>query len=469
MIHRVTDHIMQLSTATRRFLTVFAGLHVLACVAVRLLMDRGPTGAQAANWLFGYAILAFVISLAAIFVMLRRARRRDRQLSELAGEIEQGHYRALERLPSSVPRDDSLVAAMRQMASGLASRQHRLQESLAQMNAVLGSMIEGVIATGADGRILLANDAAIEMLSRTRDELIGHRLLDSARFTELRTAIEDAQRTREPQKTEFETIVPPRRQLQVSVTALPEPSSGGLTIVLQDVTDLRKMETMRRDFVANVSHELKTPLASIKACAETLRLGALYDNQANTGFVQQIEAQAELLEQQVQGLLQLSEVQAGELTLQRVPVDINNVCRCVIGQFDSEAVRRSVQLSLQAVDGPLVITTDEDAIHTIVRNLVSNALRYTRPAGSVVVRTGRESAQVIVEVVDTGIGIAADEQERVFERFYRVDEARSREQGGSGLGLAIVKHLARALGGSVTLSSRIGKGSQFRVSLPIRP
>ncbi len=456
-----------MSSAARRFLSVFIGLQLLILAGFRLLMGRFATVGPG-TWLVWYGLTALVVSLVMIIQWLRRGHRRDATITRLARQIGDGNFRAIDRLPWSPGTGNEPVRAVRQMSQDLEARQQKLQEHLAQMNAVLGSMIEGVIGTDTDGRILMANEAATEMLGRPLDELVGHRILDTVRFTELRSAIEIARRTRAPQTIELETTTAPRRRILASVNALTDPVSAGLAIVLHDVTELRKMETMRRDFVANVSHELKTPLASIRASAETLRLGALYDNQSNAGFVEQIETQAKRLEQQVQGLLELSEIQAGELPLDFATVNVNQVCRNIVGQFEAEASRNSVELFLELADEPLILNTDEDSVQTIVRNLTSNALRYTRPGGRVTVRTRQLPRQVMIEVADTGIGIPGEQRERVFERFYRVDDARSRERGGSGLGLAIVKHLAEALGGQVQLESRVGKGSQFRVLLPVR-
>jgi two-component system phosphate regulon sensor histidine kinase PhoR len=359
----------------------------------------------------------------------------------------------------------TVAAALTAMGESLGNRDSNLTERIAQMDAMLGSMIEGVIATDAEGRVLLANEAACDMLSRPSRELVGHRLMDTVRYTSLRTAVEEAQLTRTARTTEVETFAGPRRLLLASVTALSAPSRGGLAVVMHDITEVRKMETMRRDFVANVSHELKTPLAVIKACAETLLMGALHDDHVNTGFVEQIETQADSLDQQVQRLLDLSQAQSGAAEIEIQPVDINGACRQVVDAFLAEAEKRNVELVVEA-SGELLVDSDEDVVHAILNNLISNALRYTPAGGRVNVGTSRTSQQVVIEVRDTGIGIAPENQERVFERFFRVDKSRSRDQGGTGLGLAIVKHGAQSLGGSIELKSQIGKGSTFRLVLP---
>ncbi len=441
-------------------LTAFLGIQVLSYVAIRWLSG---TDGHALTW---FALLSAVMTSLLFIWFERRAQRETQVIVKIADEFSRRRYQ-LDQEPGPLSRHgQTIIRAMAQTATATEARDRGLAERISQMEAMLAGMIEGVVVTDFDGCVLLANEAAANMFSRPRTELIGRRLLDMVRNSSLRAAVEEVLLTRTSHTTELETFAKPRRLIVANVTALNAPSRGGLAIVLHDVTEVRKLETMRRDFVANVSHELKTPLAVIKACAETLLMGALHDQQANTGFVQQIENQAEMLDQQVQRLLELSQAQSGQAAIDIQPVDLNAACRQIVNSFLADAERRQVTLVAET-PGVLIAKTDEDAVHTVLNNLVSNALRYTPVSGNVVVRTRMEPGHAIIEVVDTGIGIAADDQERVFERFYRVDKARSRDQGGTGLGLAIVKHRMQALGGSVELDSQVGKGSTFRVLFPI--
>jgi two-component system phosphate regulon sensor histidine kinase PhoR len=223
---------------------------------------------------------------------------------------------------------------------------------------------------------------------------------------------------------------------------------------------------MRREFVANVSHELKTPLAAIKAYAETLRLGAIHDRDKNLQFVEQIESQAELLNQQIHSLLQLARVESGQQLWNIETVAINEVCQECVHRFQSEAESRGVTLSFNPHPQPPNAVADRDGVRTILDNLISNALHYTPRDGRVTVATERDGRFVVVTVTDTGIGIAPEHQSRIFERFYRVDRARSRDRGGTGLGLAIVKHLVQAFAGRIEVQSQVGQGSCFTFHLP---
>jgi two-component system phosphate regulon sensor histidine kinase PhoR len=209
-------------------------------------------------------------------------------------------------------------------------------------------MIEGVLAIDSGGTIMLVNDAACRMLSFQRAELVGRKLLDIVRIPQLHEAVERTQRHRIFSETEFQTLNPPRKTISARVSVLAEPSGSGATLVLQDVTELRSLETMRRDFVANVSHELKTPLASIKAYSETLRLGGINDQQRNMEFVYQIETQAELLNRQIHDLLELARLESDKKHLEISPISIDTICRECVLQFESEAKQCNVDLKIHS-------------------------------------------------------------------------------------------------------------------------
>jgi two-component system phosphate regulon sensor histidine kinase PhoR len=250
-------------------------------------------------------------------------------------------------------------------------------------------------------------------------------------------------------------------------TRLPGAPCPGVVIVLHDVTELRRLENVRRDFAANVSHELKTPLAAIKAYAETLRLGAINDSQHNLDFVERIEDQANRLHQLILDLLQLARVETGKEAFEFAAVPVSDAVADCIAQHADAAASAGVSLAAESSTDDIKVWADFDGVQTILDNLVTNAIKYTREGGQVTLCWRRDGQFAEIDVADTGIGIAIQDQRRVFERFYRVDRARSRELGGTGLGLAIVKHLAQAFGGDVGLTSELDKGSTFRVRLPL--
>ena len=417
-------------------------------------------------WVFALILSVLTSGLMALFSM-----RSMQPLSAFAQATRQVSIGKYDTDLAIRGRDDEwgdLSEAFEQMQTELNRREQHLLQNSQRLEAVLSSMIEGVLAIKPSGEVMLANGAACRMLKLTHPEIFGKKLLEIVRIPELAQAIEKTQLQRTFSKTEFKTISGSQRTLKARVSILANEEKPGVAIVLHDVTELRQLETMRQDFVANVSHELKTPLASIKAYAETLRLGALHDNEKNMQFIEQIEFQAELLNQQILDLLQLARVESGKKTFTITDFEINPICEASYQQFAEIAAERKLDFQLNLTQPSPVINADMKSIETIVKNLVVNAIHYTPENGSITIATYNKNDSAVIEVKDTGIGIAQDQQKRVFERFYRVDKARSRDMGGTGLGLAIVKHLAQSNGGSVHLESRLGKGSCFEIHLPLK-
>jgi two-component system phosphate regulon sensor histidine kinase PhoR len=359
-----------------------------------------------------------------------------------------------------------LAAAFNQMQRKLARRLDQVQEHSERLQTVLGSMVEGVLAVTPERTILLANDAGRRMLDFTTAEPVNRPLLEVTRARPVYEAVIQALQAHAPVEHEFDSPGLQRRTLAMRATRLPGEPCPGVMIVLHDVTELRRLENLRRELVANVSHELKTPLAAIKAYAETLRMGAVNDPEHNLNFVHRIEEQAERLHQLILDMLQIARIEAGQEMFNVIDVPILDLLEECADQFADAASGNQIALDVQPCNGSLTARADEEGVRTILNNLVDNAVKYTPAGGRVTVVCSEAGEVVTLEVRDTGIGIAAKDQARVFERFYRVDKARSREIGGTGLGLSIVKHLAHAFGGSVGLESHLGRGTAFRVQLP---
>ncbi|MEQ8838679.1 MAG: ATP-binding protein, partial [Lacipirellulaceae bacterium] len=249
-------------------------------------------------------------------------------------------------------------------------------------------------------------------------------------------------------------------------TPLPGEPCPGVVLVIDDVTAMKKLEGLRQQFVSNVSHELKTPLSSIKAYTETLLNGAIEDEENRVRFLERIDEQADRLNQLIHDMLSLARIEAGRDILDVKSLPLAPLISQCVADHESLAASKPVRLVNEAAETSLKVAADEESLRQVLSNLIDNALKYTPPDGEVRVRVQQDEELVTIEVADTGIGIAPQHQDRLFERFYRVDKARSRELGGTGLGLSIVKHLCQAMNGEVTVSSEIGKGSQFRVKLP---
>jgi two-component system phosphate regulon sensor histidine kinase PhoR len=425
-----------------------------------------PWGVRGLVWLGAVATTGLAVTI--VLQAARRQRRSIERVANIAQQIAAGQ-------PVSLPWDwrqggtePPLGDALERVY--LQQHEHHQQwlERTQQLEAVLSSMIEGVLAIDAEGCVILANAAACDMLAVGRTQLVGRDLLEVVRIAELQEALQGLGPSQPSVEVEFETLGARRRTLRSRAVVFGTDSPLGVAIVLHDVTELRQLETMRRDFVANVSHELKTPLAAIKAYAETLRMGAINDPDANQRFVEQIERQAELLHEQIADLLQLARVETGTALAEPIDLPVEKACEECVARFAAAAQQAQLSLSFEPPAQSVLARADWDSVRTILNNLVSNAIRYTRPGGSVRIRCYADDGRAVLEVIDTGIGIAPQHHQRVFERFYRVDRARSRDLGGSGLGLSIVKHTVQALGGTIELDSRVGKGSRFCVRIPAR-
>ncbi|MCI0361675.1 MAG: cell wall metabolism sensor histidine kinase WalK [Planctomycetaceae bacterium] len=359
-----------------------------------------------------------------------------------------------------------LATAFNSMQRDLARRVDQIQENNERLQTILGSMVEGVLAVGPDKRILMANDAGRELLDFATPKPVGRSLLEVTRMRPVHEAVGRALTSAAPVETEFDSPGAQRRTISLRATRLPGEPCPGVMVVLHDLSELRRLENLRRELVTNVSHELKTPLSAIKAYAETLRMGAVHDPEHNLDFVQRIEEQADRLHELILDILQIARMEQGQETFEIVPVNLAELIEGCAQQFSDAAAARQVTLNVELPPQHATALADEEGARTILDNLVDNALKYTPAGGRVTIRCRLSDDQATLEVEDTGIGIAEKDQERIFERFYRVDKARSREVGGTGLGLSIVKHLAQAFDGSVSLTSQLGRGSTFRVTLP---
>jgi signal transduction histidine kinase len=338
--------------------------------------------------------------------------------------------------------------------AALAEQSRTSADALEVRGLILASMEEGVLLFDHDGARVFANAA----LERHLGDVPGN--ADLLLPTTLRNAVRRAGFTGAVVRAEAETGAPTR---WLRATAQPVGTDGSVMLVVRDVTEARRLDAVRRDFVANASHELKTPVASIRAAAETLRDGAIDDPPAARKFTEQLERDADRLARIVSDLLDLSRLEAGSERVERVALDA--LAAETAERLRDAAEAAGVGLDLQADGVPEIAGSARD-LSLLVSNLVDNAIRYTAPGGRIFVEVVAEPDIVVVRVRDTGAGIPQRDLPRIFERFYRVDRARSRDTGGTGLGLAIVKHVAENHGGTVTVSSELNVGSTFEVRLP---
>jgi len=411
----------------------------------------------------GLAILAAGIAI--LFTSLWLDRRLFEPVSRLIGGAQDLARGRVSRV--AVPDEEELAAlalALNRLAATSEQQLDAISRERDNLQEILASMSEGVLVVDRDGRAQMINPAFYQLFDLVGD-FTGRPALEIIRHPGFARLIEDTLRKRQTQSSQIVLPSPERRTLLLTSAVL---SGGerGAVVAARDTTELTRVADMRRDFVANVSHELKTPLAAIRGYAETLRDGALDEPPTARRFTERILSQCRRLQELLDDLLILSRLEGMDAALDREPVDLDAVARRAVELLTPAAREKRVEIELQEEEVPAV-QGDAGNLERLLLNLLDNAIKYNRPDGRITVRVGRDGGEALLEVSDTGIGIPAESIPRIFERFYRVDKGRAREEGGTGLGLAIVKHIAQAHGGQVDVESRMGRGATFRVRLPL--
>jgi two-component system phosphate regulon sensor histidine kinase PhoR len=372
------------------------------------------------------------------------------------------------------------------MGRAVAARLRATREEEQKLRAVLAGMVEGVVVINEHGALVLLNDRAREIFGLfPAQDYSGHRLVEICRDPELQHLVRDTIRTPAAAPLAREISIAGETQRVLAVNAAPvhgDSGPQGYVLVFHEITELKRLEAVRRDFVANVSHELRTPLTAIRGYAETLLSGALDDPENARKFLAVIERNSERLTRLIDDLLILSDLELGRTELQRTAVPVKAAIEAAFEVVAVKARRGGVTLRRQDCTEVSPINGDGDRVEQVLVNLIDNAVKYTPNGGSVTVTARgltngerdndaakpRSGEYVEIAVRDTGIGIPSQDLPRLTERFYRVDKARSRELGGTGLGLAIVKHIVQAHGGWMRIESELGKGTTVRVALPAR-
>jgi two-component system phosphate regulon sensor histidine kinase PhoR len=333
------------------------------------------------------------------------------------------------------------------------------------LTATLNEMREGLLVIDSDMRVVASNHAARHLFSHVDDSINSRRLTELTRNPAIYDAFLDAIRGKERAGVKVETFAPERRVFDLHVAPLHTSSGpGGAVGVFFDITRLERLELIRQEFLSNVSHELRTPLTSIVALAETLETGALDDPQNNRRFLAIIQKNAARMHRLIDDILELSAIEAGNVKLHLESIQLRPLVEDVIGSVAAPAASRKVTIN-NLVSKDARVFADPLRLMQMLTNLIENAIKFNREAGTVSISFSSDDYDRIT-VEDTGEGIPSHHLDRLFERFYRADRARSRELGGTGLGLAIVKHLAKSHGGEVSVSSQFGQGSMFVIELP---
>ncbi|MFN7803272.1 MAG: ATP-binding protein [Planctomycetaceae bacterium] len=427
------------------------GLHLALGWAAVLALGLGGMGLVAATW--------------ANHRFLREYRSNLDSAREVLDQLSRGE------VPRRIPLSertfiDPLARSVDQVQDYLTDHFAELSSSRDQLSTVLNAMIEAVIVIDDRQRVVLRN-ASASRLFRLPAESIGRPLFELVRQPQLLNWVEMTLSAREVAGGELTLTTPTPRTLSVRVQPLPEGSTGGRAMVVAtDISQLRRLEEIRQEFVANASHELKTPLASIQACLETLvDGGAIDDHEVRDQFLKMMSEQSERMDHLIRDLLSLTRIENDEADLDLHPVDLGVLVAQSVGRQSQTAERKSIALRVEPPAEPIQPLGDEESLEHILDNLIDNAVKYTDAGGQVIIRWRREGDGCLLEVQDSGIGIPQQHLDRIFERFYRVDRARSREVGGTGLGLSIVKHLVQNQGGDIRVASQMGKGTTFSVRL----
>ena len=400
--------------------------------------------------------------------MGRRLFRPLERLIAGAGELASGRHDHRFEVPEAAELA-ALAGALNRLAAGVEAQLAALGTERDHLTSILGGMAEGVLVVDRQGRALLVNPA-FRRLFGLAGEVAGKLPLEVARYPEMAAIIDEVLAGHPAAERQLELRSPERRTVTLESTALAAAVGGGAVVVARDTTEAHRVAAMRRDFLANVSHELKTPLAAIRGYAETLAGGALDEAETARRFTGRILDQCRRLQALLDDLLTLSRLESVEVPHERRPVDLPLLIEREIELLAKAAEERQVTVAFAAgepVEPVEPVTGDAAALSRLLANLLDNAIKYNRPGGRVTAALARQGDAAVLTVADTGIGIPADALPRIFERFYRVDKGRARDEGGTGLGLAIVKHVAQAHGGRVDVESRMGRGTTFRVILPL--
>ncbi|HEV2129021.1 MAG TPA: ATP-binding protein [Thermomicrobiales bacterium] len=414
-----------------------------------------------------YLLVAAAVALAltaavALFIGVRLARPLEK-LRHHAQRVARGDLET-EVEPSSTLEIDEVGYAFNMMTHALRTSLADLDRARTRLEAVLAGLNDGVVLTDINGQVLRLNRAAERLLGINQDQAAGRPFIQIARDHELDAQLRAALRGEPTRRVAVEHGLQ-RRILQMTATTVSGKAEQLGLVVLRDITELRRLEGVRRDFVANVSHELRTPLTSIRALVETLQGGAVDDQELKQEFLERIIREVDRLTALVEDLMDLARLEAGRTPLNPEPAPATEVLHAAGERLREQVARAQLRLEYDLSESLPEVLVDRRRIEQVVLNLVHNAIKFTPAGGNITIAGRTQGDMVVVEVRDTGVGIPKEEQERLFERFYKSDKARRTE--GSGLGLAIAKHIVETHGGDIAVESEVGEGAIFRFTLPV--
>lgn len=409
--------------------------------------------------------VSLLVALVLSYILSRVTSRSLQTITTLAKQIGKGDFSR--RIPVST-RDEvgELARVMNDMAAKIEQQLGRISAERNRLDTILRGMGEGLMVSDNKGQIALANPAFLDLFS-LNENVEGRHIIEIARHPALNDAFKAIVAARD-ERTEKMTLSLGKEKHVLThwVPLLDKGELQGVVAVFHDITDLKRLENIRRDFVANVSHELRTPVTVIKGYAEALIDGTMEsDPERARKFVEIILNHSERLAALIADLLTLSQLESGNLNLEKTTLHIDSVAKHAMGLLEPKAVRREIIIDSSKLDTAPPVLADPGRLEQVIINLLDNAIKYTPQGGSIAFTVASEEGMVRIGVKDTGVGIPSNDLPRIFERFYRVDAARSRDEGGTGLGLSIVKHIIQLHGGTAGVESEPGKGSEFWFTL----
>jgi two-component system phosphate regulon sensor histidine kinase PhoR len=433
----------------------------VAIVGVALIVANSYVDERTWTMLAVFAGAAGAIAIITTWLLLPRLRHL-RQATTIAESLAQGRFDT--RGDATIDEFGPLLAALNAAGANIDATISELRFERAQLEALLNASSDATVAIDANGMVVYLNDAARGMFEGSGAAETGRPFIEVVRDHDLNELIVSAAQRGE---RSVRVVAYGQAQRWLQATAVPIAGAGtwAALAVFHDLTEVRRLDSMRRDFISNVSHALRTPHPGLRAAAETLHEGALEDGAAAREFLGHIQRETDRLTQMVEELLELSRIESGAAPLRFAQLDASALVRAAAGRFRQQAERAGLSIAAEAPEEPLTIIGDEERLERALGNFVANAIKFTPAGGAVVVSATADDDAVLLQVRDTGIGIAPEQRERVFERFYKADKGRG---DGTGLGLAIVKHIVRAHEGSVSVESHPGRGSVFTMRLPRR-
>lgn len=437
---------------------------ILGAVRVSTPLNKIENVTGSVTWSIVLAALVSVTAaVVAAWLLVRPFFRTVKEVTEAARKMESGELK--QRVGTGgIDETGRLARNFNRMSARLAERIETLAEDRTRLAGILDNIADGVIMTSRQGTVLMANRAVMNIFRIEDGDTTGKPVIEVLHEPEIDRIIALCAHTRREQVTQFESDHH-RRFLRVLAVPVKGDNHDEIIVLIQDLTELRTLQTMRRELIGNISHDFRTPLAGIKAMADTLIDGAIDDKEAAVNFLTRIEGEVDRLTQMVAELTELSRIETGRAELRLETVNLDELVAEAAARLKPQADRKSIEINIESDSGLPEVLADKERLRQVFINLLHNAVKFTGEGGRIDIKSVSGNNRVTIEITDNGIGISARDLPHIFERFYMAD--RSRSGGGTGLGLAIARHVVEAHNGTIRARSREGKGSTFTISLRV--